>query len=167
MQLDRIRPSHRMRAEILALEPGRGAAITEPQHELAMHPHSPAVAANEAHDIDVLLVAGERHEVDQSHRAFIGLEGRLEDCCARPVAAGDGRLPACRRDAPEAVLGRAEQSREAGVGIEPWQAEPVDRAIARDQCAGQHRSEEDTSEPQSLMRTSYAVYCLKTKTEDK
>src|SRR3546814_16251730 len=72
MQLDRIRPSHRMRAEILALEPGRGAAITEPQHELAMHPHSPAVAAKEAHDIDVLLVAGQRHEADQSHRALIG-----------------------------------------------------------------------------------------------
>src|SRR3546814_17189508 len=58
MQLDRIRPSHRMRAEILALEPGRGAAITETQHELAMPPHSPAVAANEAPDIDVTLVAG-------------------------------------------------------------------------------------------------------------
>src|SRR3546814_21201023 len=111
MQLDRIRPSHRMRAEILALEPGRGAAITEPQHEPAMHPHSPAVAANETHEIDVLLVAGERPEVDQSHRAFIGLEGRLAACCARPLAAGDGPLPPVPPHAPKTLSGRAGTSR--------------------------------------------------------
>src|SRR3546814_1834395 len=31
---------------------------------------------------------------------------------------------------------------------------------------GQHRSEEHTSELQSLMRISYAVFCLKKKTKD-
>src|SRR3546814_9356758 len=30
-------------------------------------------------------------------------------------------------------------------------------------CTGRNRSEEHTSELQSLMRTSYAVYCLKNK----
>src|SRR3546814_10676245 len=32
-------------------------------------------------------------------------------------------------------------------------------------CAGRRRSEEHTSELQSLMRISYAVFCLKTKTK--
>src|SRR3546814_4423317 len=40
---------------------------------------------------------------------------------------------------------------------------PRDRA-ARSRCAsGHHRSEEHTSELQSLMRISYAVFCLKKK----
>src|SRR3546814_18946312 len=60
MQLDRIRPSHRTSAEILALEPGRGAAIPEPHNELAMHPQPHAVADTEAHDIYELPHAGER-----------------------------------------------------------------------------------------------------------
>src|SRR3546814_2921535 len=38
---------------------------------------------------------------------------------------------------------------------------PLDR---HDGDPGAHRSEEHTSELQSLMRTSYAVFCLKTKT---
>src|SRR3546814_8903012 len=33
-------------------------------------------------------------------------------------------------------------------------------------CAFSYRSEEHTSELQSLMRTSYAVFCLKKKNED-
>src|SRR3546814_5505296 len=36
----------------------------------------------------------------------------------------------------------------------------------RSQRAGQGRSEEHTSELQSLMRISYAVFCLKKKTHD-
>src|SRR3546814_9448339 len=49
--------------------------------------------------------------------------------------------------------------------------EPVDRAFPpRDRLPGgigQARSEEHTSELQSLMRTSYAVFCLQTKTQNK
>src|SRR3546814_9577842 len=37
------------------------------------------------------------------------------------------------------------------------------RRQERPPCAGQHRSEEHTSELQSLMRISYAVFCLKKK----
>src|SRR3546814_4476370 len=43
---------------------------------------------------------------------------------------------------------------------------PARRAYARyrcKQCSSQHRSEEHTSELQSLMRISYAVFCLKKK----
>src|SRR3546814_8228799 len=38
---------------------------------------------------------------------------------------------------------------------------------ARSCASGRHRSEEHTSELQSLMRISYAVFCLKKKTEHK
>src|SRR3546814_6427122 len=38
------------------------------------------------------------------------------------------------------------------------------RAIHRRRCNGKVRSEEHTSELQSLMRISYAVFCLKKKT---
>src|SRR3546814_8363508 len=47
----------------------------------------------------------------------------------------------------------------------------LDRAIregvTRDKSIGQGRSEEHTSELQSLMRISYAVFCLKKKTQEK
>src|SRR3546814_8226312 len=44
-------------------------------------------------------------------------------------------------------------------------ARPGDMAIAQNAArqAWRGRSEEHTSEPQSLMRISYAVFCLKTK----
>src|SRR3546814_9465553 len=43
------------------------------------------------------------------------------------------------------------------------QAEDADVRDARDAAAGDHRSEEHTSELQSLMRSSYDVFCLKKK----
>src|SRR3546814_5126187 len=51
-----------------------------------------------------------------------------------------------------------EADRSAGIG-----GFDLDRQRARDRLALQRRSEEHTSELQSLMRISYAVYCLITK----
>src|SRR3546814_16438904 len=48
--------------------------------------------------------------------------------------------------------------RRSGVGAEA-------RARGRCRCAGAARSEEHTSELQSLMRISYAVFCLKKKSK--
>src|SRR3546814_9488502 len=72
------------------------------------------------------------------------------------------------------VLRRAERAH-PGVG-DPWtfaafraaidDADPGQSAPAECRC-GDHRSEEHTSELQSLMRISYAVFCLKTKTTRK
>src|SRR3546814_9170645 len=44
----------------------------------------------------------------------------------------------------------------------PWRPGPLDRS-AGTSSAQTHRSEEHTSELQSLMRISYAVFCLKKK----
>src|SRR3546814_8189315 len=41
-----------------------------------------------------------------------------------------------------------------------------DRGVDRVPAVAQHRSEEHTSELQSLMRSSYAVFCLKKKIND-
>src|SRR3546814_10877614 len=61
-----------------------------------------------------------------------------------------------------AVLRRAQPVDGIGAGavvdLQHLAAEPVDRLLP-----GDLRSEEHTSELQSLMRTSYAVFCLKEK----
>src|SRR3546814_1050593 len=50
------------------------------------------------------------------------------------------------------------RDRRVGLAVGVARREPVDQAEDH-----QHRSEEHTSELQSLMRISYAVFCLKTK----
>src|SRR3546814_8431463 len=65
-------------------------------------------------------------------------------------AGGSYRLPACTRDASGAPGKRSDQRAGAGEGHR------VGRYAVR-------RSEEHTSELQSLMRISYAVFCLKKK----
>src|SRR3546814_8900564 len=45
-------------------------------------------------------------------------------------------------------------------------AEGIGRHVAGNHAAGGNRSEEHTSELQSLMRISYAVFCLKNKIKD-
>src|SRR3546814_4409692 len=79
--------------------------------------------------------------------------------------------------APNTALGRAlagvaahDQPAYLGIGIGEVarQAEAIDRAQDRldfGALGNQLRSEEHTSELQSLMRSSYAVFCLKKKRE--
>src|SRR3546814_8409195 len=63
--------------------------------------------------------------------------------------------------------------RDAGFGVDPGQQPREARAVARARHHAQHvyraagRSEEHTSELQSLMRISYAVFCLKKKKQNK
>jgi hypothetical protein len=74
----------------------------------------------------VLLVCGKRHEVDQGDGAVFVLERRLENSGLLAVAPRDSVVLASRCDPPVAVLFGAEERGEAGVGIEAWQAQPVD-----------------------------------------
>src|SRR3546814_9724067 len=48
-------------------------------------------------------------------------------------------------------------------GVQPDDRRPDDAPAARTQGQARRRSEEHTSELQSLMRISYAVFCLKKK----
>src|SRR3546814_1404422 len=54
-------------------------------------------------------------------------------------------------------------ARVRALGSKPIKAEPLDRARPRSISKVWRRSEEHTSELQSLMRISYAVFCLKKK----
>src|SRR3546814_4486816 len=65
-------------------------------------------------------------------------------------------------DGPVHLVGAAEAAEQEGAGADGGVARPV-LAVDDRQC----RSEEHTSELQSLMRISYAVFCLKKKMTQK
>src|SRR3546814_3628772 len=106
------------------------------------------------------MVPGDAAQVE--HGAAQGLErGKLE-LAARELGIGRGDLHAAEAERlrgmvavereVDAVAGGAAQR----VGIDP------SRGVT---CTLRIRSEEHTSELQSLMRTSYAVFCLEKKNE--
>src|SRR3546814_2609228 len=78
--------------------------------------------------------------------------------------AGAHRLPVPHVD-EGAVCGVMQPALVGAAGTPVQRLRPQVRAVQRRQMrvARQHRSEEHTSELQSLMRISYAVFCLKKK----
>src|SRR3546814_3952118 len=101
----------------------------------------------------------------------LNYKGLVEDQAAvleRARAAGVGVMLniSTRENEWDAVLATAERNADiwATVGIHPHEADAhpeVDTAKLKARAG--HRSEEHTSELQSLMRNSYAVFCLKNK----
>src|SRR3546814_2850731 len=92
------------------------------------------------------------------------------------IEAGDSPVPACRRDPViglvaasltmigiDIVTGRSPHGLAAGIE----KAEPDRNIIGVGAKRVPRRSEEHTSELQSLMRISYAVFCLKKKKKHK
>src|SRR3546814_3803781 len=86
------------------------------------------------------LWSGTAAAQDPVQDALKGCESELQTYCSE-VTPGDGRLVSC---------------------AEAYEDKLSSQCIAAINRAG--RSEEHTSELQSLMRTSYAVFCLKKKT---
>src|SRR3546814_1397434 len=86
-----------------------------------------------------------------------GLERALQEVAERLGAGGEDRVP-----------GRGGELQLHPVGVERHRLDAdVPAAGGSDQAVvEQVRSEEHTSELQSLMRSSYAVYCLKKKTHN-
>src|SRR3546814_3307405 len=90
-----------------------------------------------------------------------------------PAIGGDreqllGALRLLRRDLPHVVeqgQGRIDDAGARGIGAAGQLLDPADQVISVPRLVGDQlqRSEEHTSELQSLMRLSYAVFCLKTK----
>src|SRR3546814_9823699 len=64
-------------------------------------------------------------------------------------------------------IGRLNVDGEFEVGPKPCSFEALMHGKGQDTEAGGYRSEEHTSELQSLMRISYAVFCLKKKQKNK
>src|SRR3546814_4726046 len=114
------------------------------------------VEAAGAHGLDHVAVADggpvkrEPEAAEEPLEPQVGHDRR--DQPAAPERAGLGPVAGDQRHQLVAV--------DLGAGL-VGQNEPVRVAVQRDSEMG--RSEEHTSELQSLMRTSYAVFCLKTK----
>src|SRR3546814_1564508 len=101
----------------------------------------------------------------------------MQESAVAGVARGPTHRRVARRFADEAgtALGADFSAKTVGVAarVEPGHRQAVEGAAARDGDrgaerhalgGGRERSEEHTSELQSLMRNSYAVFCLKKKT---
>src|SRR3546814_10714484 len=80
------------------------------------------------------------------------------DVCSSDLASWEILLGGRQQTAPE----RGEDGREAGVAVERRLASGVCERCGSSFNPATQRSEEHTSELQSLMRISYAVFCLKT-----
>src|SRR3546814_7503404 len=84
----------------------------------------------------------------------------------RASAASENFGAACAAPASESSQGKSARSSQAKLRMTPRQrpcAALSARNAARKRIAASPRSEEHTSELQSLMRNSYAVFCLKQK----
>src|SRR3546814_2454311 len=105
----------------------------------------------------------QRHIYDLSRKFYLlGRDGLIADLAPPPggavleIGCGTGRnLIAVGKAWPEARL--------YGVDISAAMLETARKAVTKAGMADRVRSEEHTSELQSLMRISYAVFCLKTK----
>ncbi len=75
-----------------------------------------------------------RHEVDERGCSFSTFEARLQDQRIGLISpCYPGRLVLCGNE-PTAMSGRAEESCETGIRIKPRPTQPIDGAIATDQC---------------------------------
>ena len=73
------------------------------------------------------------HEVEERRDSIGGLEARLQDQRVGLISPCYPRRPVLCGNKPAAMVRRAEESRETGVGIEPWPTQPINGAIATDQ----------------------------------
>src|SRR3546814_7849199 len=109
-------------------------------------------------DLHVSVAAGQRQHIESTRR--------LCHCRVvhQPRAGGAGDAPTL------APIHRGGGTAEAIAASLPYFDKHHRRAIAHDQidlAESKRRSEEHTSELQSLMRISYAVFCLKKQTQTK
>src|SRR3546814_6654427 len=90
------------------------------------------------------------------HQACIRLEVQGGAIQGTAVALNDAQYQTCPR---------ARRKPGQRLGFTAWHVDSVGKIAGKGLAPlGQPRSEEHTSELQSLMRISYAVFCLKTKT---
>ena len=145
VQLDRIGSGNRAQPIVAAANPGDGQAIGKAQHQLHREGHRAPDSAHDPHQIDLLFIIGQRHEINQRRRPRSGLEPRLEHRSPGPIAPRNPavfRAFGSRTQQPPPVFRRPQQGRETGRRVETRQAQPIDRPVAphqrrRDQIADQ------------------------------
>src|SRR3546814_1028058 len=89
------------------------------------------------------------------HRGPHRRNDRVGGDAVPPPTCSDAARPGCHRALAGRIVSRRRIGKQAGVGPEVQNSAPLLAHVAR--------SEEHTSELQSLMRISYAVFCLKKK----
>src|SRR4029077_3309951 len=115
------------------------AAVIEADHQIHAHPNAAAVAAHHPYDLGITLPQG--HEIDQRCRSRVGFELGFENQSSRAIAAAHLRF-GHGRQLPAAIFRISQQCGEAGVRIEPWQAQPIERSVAPDERGGLAISDE-------------------------
>src|SRR3546814_5273237 len=107
---------------------------------------------------DIRSVGGDPQTAATVEGAVVG--------CHEPALAGDLRVVAGAAPRPERIAGKQEDVPAIGIGAVVGGAGTARRHELQDmaEAVGSSRSEEHTSELQSLMRISYDVFCLKKKT---
>src|SRR3546814_4981505 len=107
--------------------------------------------------VDVRPLFGEQ-AFDLAHRQIpVAARIALEPLAFGPIGGVDPRPAAERRDLEPAVVGERGQPRRRRARMR------LQQRVVTKTCPRLLRSEEHTSELQSLMRNSYAVFCLKKK----
>ena len=112
------------------VDPRARSPVVEPRDAHGSHRHRPLEPSDEADEPGVPLAY--RHAVDDADRAVGGLEVGLEHERAGSVPTRGRRHLARRCDRPRSVLIGAQQAGEAGRGVEPGEAEPIDRSVPAD-----------------------------------
>src|SRR3546814_5021510 len=108
-----------------------------------------------------LSASGLRFGLGPEHHDAVGARLRRPDLALAPQHLPHGGIPAVAREAFETLGLRIEAQHR--VGTEVGYPDLVG-LVDIDRVRTRLRSEEHTSELQSLMRISYAVFCLKQKT---
>ncbi len=130
-QPERVRTAGELDGAAMPPHPGRGLPVLEPRGQ--RHPHVDLAG----HPLDQpdqhRIGAAYRHAVGHPDDARGGGELGLQHQRAGQVPAPDLADPAGRGDLPVTIPLVAEQRGETGFGIEPGQAQPVNRAVPADQ----------------------------------
>src|SRR3546814_5912417 len=102
----------------------------------------------------LLMHANSREDIDEAYAGdIVALAGLKETTTGDTLCATSAPILLERMEFPDPVI---------EVAVEPkTKADQEKMGIALNRLAAEDRSEEHTSELQSLMRTSYAVFCLK------
>src|SRR3546814_7447153 len=125
-------------------EPTTTTRLMPPLRPSSRHQLAFGALLRPAHRVRIVLVLEQRHEHDR-HRQRVQGEGHPDPVPVLAAVGGGEEV------FDQEARGQAAEHRAHAVGHHH----------------GQPRSEEHTSELQSLMRISYAVFCLKKKTKSK
>ena len=132
-QLQGVRASHREEGAVLQPpDPGDDGAVVEADDQL--HAHRNATGDAFHHPGHVGPLGADGHAVHDADHPLVGVELGLQHQAVAPVAPPDLPNGNGGGEQPSAVLGRSEQGGEAGAGVEPGHAEPVDAPVLPHEC---------------------------------